>query len=603
MMKIEWCPKDIFIDKAKEVVLPTEVVLDIGCGIRPQDFFKPQMHILCEPYEEYVQVLKERFRYSSGYLILKSTANAMLAQLPDQSVDSVFLLDIIEHLDKADGLHLLQECERVARKQIVVFTPFGFMEQDYESGEQDAWGLKGGSWQKHRSGWLPEDFGPEWDILACKDFHEENVKGDTFAAPVGAMWAIKTTAAASKAPSAKFAVLSASFPPSLTGQAIVLGRLLKDLDPDAYCLLSKEHYDRAKNDKGIFHWLPAQYYWVGWDAVSPESNNPVWRKIKRGFFALQSIIQRIGAILAVIRAEKIELLVGCTGSILDIVCGFAASKLAGIDFVAYIFDDYVYQWYEGRTRGLLKWFAPYLFSHCAAVIVPNEFLQQAYQQRYQIKPVIIHNPIEALPPPQEFPWPLTPGKIRIVYTGSIYEAHYDAFKNLIEALALLNRPEVELHLYTTQTRQTLEENGIQGEYKNFLPVKPEAAAEFHRQADILFLPLAFQSPYPEVIKTSAPGKMGEYLASGRPVLAHVPEDTFINWYFTHYGVGPIVSQPNPQALAKKIEEIIDHPDWRKEWCQKAREQAEKDFLQTTAQQIFLETLQRIRPSSSISPKP
>jgi hypothetical protein len=33
-----------------------------------------------------------------------------------------------------------------------------------------------------------------------------------------------------------------------------------------------------------------------------------------------------------------------------------------------------------------------------------------------------------------------------------------------------------------------------------------------RQADVLFLPLAFRSPIQEVIRTSAPGKMGEYLA-------------------------------------------------------------------------------------------
>lgn len=60
------------------------------------------------------------------------------------SFDSVVALDLIEHLEKQDGLDLLDAMERIATKKVVVFTPNGFLSQ----GEYDS-----NPWQVHRSGW------------------------------------------------------------------------------------------------------------------------------------------------------------------------------------------------------------------------------------------------------------------------------------------------------------------------------------------------------------------------------------------------------------------------------------------------------------------
>jgi diadenosine tetraphosphatase ApaH/serine/threonine PP2A family protein phosphatase len=84
------------------------------------------------------------------------------------------MIDLIEHLEKKDGLELLKEADRVARKQIIVYTPLGFfpMHFDKKDGTKDIWGLDGGEMQEHRSGWKPEDFGKTWDFYICEDCHE-----------------------------------------------------------------------------------------------------------------------------------------------------------------------------------------------------------------------------------------------------------------------------------------------------------------------------------------------------------------------------------------------------------------------------------------------
>jgi len=127
-----------------------EVIADIGPGIRPQPFYKPKRHICIEPHDEYADRLEGR-----GFEVLRSTALAALPRI--ERVGAIFLLDVIEHMEKAEG----EACLRLAvskADQVVVFTPHGFKEQSYKPGDKDAWGLNGCHWQTHRSGWTPDEF-------------------------------------------------------------------------------------------------------------------------------------------------------------------------------------------------------------------------------------------------------------------------------------------------------------------------------------------------------------------------------------------------------------------------------------------------------------
>lgn len=175
----------------REVVEPVNVVLDIGPGIYPINYFVPRLHILVEPHEEYVNILQVRLQDRTNFLILKGFALEVLRLLPDDSVDSVFLIDVIEHLEKPDGLQILAELDRVTRRQIVMFTPLGFMPQHVEIDKKDRWGFHGGDFQEHKSGWLPEDFPVEWKFFVCQNYHVQDDNGKPFDKPFGAFYAVK----------------------------------------------------------------------------------------------------------------------------------------------------------------------------------------------------------------------------------------------------------------------------------------------------------------------------------------------------------------------------------------------------------------------------
>jgi len=166
-----WYDKEEVFEKAKELILETDVVLEIGPGIRPQYYFKPKVHICIEPHIPYIEKVQKK---RDDLIFLQANWRAIYL-FHDRVVDSVLAFDVIEHLEKEDGHALLEEAVRVARKQIVIFTPLGFVEQT-----EDAWNMKGEYWQKHRSGWTPEDF-EGWDLACCKDYHGK----------CGAFWAVK----------------------------------------------------------------------------------------------------------------------------------------------------------------------------------------------------------------------------------------------------------------------------------------------------------------------------------------------------------------------------------------------------------------------------
>jgi hypothetical protein len=192
-MAVHWLEKETFFETVLKGLVPAEVVLDIGCGIRPQPYVRPLVHICCEPFDQYLTRLGETLRreHDRSYVLLKATWAEAVLLFPPHSVDTVFLVDVVEHVDKEEALSLLEDTAKLARRQVAVFTPLGYYPQKFACGP-DAWGLDGGKWQEHRSGWVPEDFDKSWEVYATREFHTTDGRGNPLEKPFGAMWALRT---------------------------------------------------------------------------------------------------------------------------------------------------------------------------------------------------------------------------------------------------------------------------------------------------------------------------------------------------------------------------------------------------------------------------
>jgi hypothetical protein len=197
-MVVTYVSRDEALAAVAEKIPNVEVVLDLGPGIHPQPFIKnPCVHICVEAHRPYVERLKREVRDDPTYVFINARWNEALATFPDKSVDTVFALDFIEHLEKEDGRRLLSETQRVARRQVVIFTPYGFFPQTYDDpNKSDRWGMDGGYWQTHRSGWDFDDFSDEWEIVCCPTFIDLDENEQRLPQPMGAFWAIRNFGAA-----------------------------------------------------------------------------------------------------------------------------------------------------------------------------------------------------------------------------------------------------------------------------------------------------------------------------------------------------------------------------------------------------------------------
>lgn len=136
----------------QEYVGPTDIVLDLGCGIMqattdirgtPGNEGNLKCHTVLgvDVFGTYLDKIK--YEYPT---INTEVTNTRL--FVDQSFDVVICLDVLEHLPTIEAAdRLLKEMKRIARKYVVVYTPSEF--DPNEDHVHDSWGLGENKYQKH----------------------------------------------------------------------------------------------------------------------------------------------------------------------------------------------------------------------------------------------------------------------------------------------------------------------------------------------------------------------------------------------------------------------------------------------------------------------
>jgi glycosyltransferase involved in cell wall biosynthesis len=255
-------------------------------------------------------------------------------------------------------------------------------------------------------------------------------------------------------------------------------------------------------------------------------------------------------------SSKIDIAIACSGEITDLPAACKASRKLGIPLIHYAFDDYV-----NREIGIRRVWARAIeriyMKYVERTIVTNEFEEMDYRERGYTNTMIVRNPspVEKIIECSRNLKKVGNDPFQIIYTGSIYSAHYDSFKRLILAMELAES-DWNLHIYTSISPEILAENGIVGSRVKILPyVRRVEAILAMIRSDALFLPLAFESQYPEVIRSSSPGKIGDYLSSGTPVLVHAPSDSYVAKLFIDNNCGIVIDVPDAIAISKALHKL------------------------------------------------
>ena len=159
-----------FLATVNELLVDSSTVLDVGCGVGTtlKEFCCP-IKIGVDAHRPYL----ENAKYGEQFIKLNFTAERLNELFLPNSLDSVTLIDVIEHFEKEVGFNVLRQVEEIAAKRVIVFTPRGFFKQI----DVDHYGLGGESYQRHRSGWEVEDFQElGYNVVIFSKFHDQKNK-------------------------------------------------------------------------------------------------------------------------------------------------------------------------------------------------------------------------------------------------------------------------------------------------------------------------------------------------------------------------------------------------------------------------------------------
>jgi hypothetical protein len=147
LLKAGYDPNQILVKLAlRHALLGCDDVLDVGSGISPSlRELGVARAVGAEGYAPSAAAARRRNTHDE---IVECDVRGISRSFKPKQFDACIAMDVIEHLTKADGLKLVVDMEKLARKRVVFFTPCGFFNQ----GHTDS-----GDLQEHLSGWNPEE--------------------------------------------------------------------------------------------------------------------------------------------------------------------------------------------------------------------------------------------------------------------------------------------------------------------------------------------------------------------------------------------------------------------------------------------------------------
>lgn len=135
----------MLLRELKSTLRGCKTVLDVGCG------FPSPLRILQNTYlvgvDGYRPALERARQSGTHNEYLFRDVRQIRELLGSRTFDACVALDVIEHLEKKDGLRMLESMEQLATRRVIIFTPNGFIPQRSQDGDL----------QEHLSGWTADE--------------------------------------------------------------------------------------------------------------------------------------------------------------------------------------------------------------------------------------------------------------------------------------------------------------------------------------------------------------------------------------------------------------------------------------------------------------
>ena len=378
-------------------------------------------------------------------------------------------------------------------------------------------------------------------------------------------------------------LIVSSWAPPMVGGPQHLYNIFSQFPKNTYSIItSAKNMQKAIQTNVRGSMLPCQYYYFDEKCLSGHKDTAVNNAPKnktslfsyflaKPFLCGKIIIHYLSEVnlillfsiktMKALKESRTNFLLGISDTGPALIATYIASIITRTPYALYFFDIYKGNNLGGFYNFLASLFERAIMTRATIVIVTNEKTEQFYQQRYgnKIKTAVIHNSAF----PDEYAKTRTPYSpippYKIVFTGNVYWAQEQSVLNLVSAMELLTDLPIELHLYIPKPTEKLQNAVANKSNIKLLTANQSEMPKIQSDAALLFLPLSWDTKSPDIIATASPGKFTDYLASGRPMLVHAPDYSYIVKYVNKHHIGLIVDQNDTQLLAETMRQFFKKP--------------------------------------------
>lgn len=152
---------------------------------------------------------------------------------------------------------------------------------------------------------------------------------------------------------------------------------------------------------------------------------------------------------------------------------------------------------------------------------------------------------------------------KLVAFGNFNESNLEATKRFLQAIK--GNPKFTISIYTHVPKILLQNRGLDTSLFSYMgSVKPEEIHDTLQKYDICILTHGFKGGYGEIeYRTIFPTRTIPMLLSGKPILAHSPNESFLNAFVKSHQCAELVDNPTEEAILNGLEKIIKDESYQR----------------------------------------
>lgn len=235
-----------------------------------------------------------------------------------------------------------------------------------------------------------------------------------------------------------------------------------------------------------------------------------------------------------------------------------ACRFAGRPYALYMHNTYAEQMTHPLDKLLARAAERWLITGASPLLVLSTALRDLYLEKYGVPGIVVPH----IARPSEYaslaaaalPRGLEPRSYAL-FTGDVYGMNLDSLQRLQRVLRRSFDRRLTFAVSGQKNARELRALGLHPDLV-LTGADRQTVLALQKFAAVLLAPLAFDSPFPDEVRTALPTKVIEYLGAGSPILVHAPSESLLAGLAGREGWAEVVTTPSERALTHALERVL-----------------------------------------------